>query len=335
MKNVLIVGCGLSGAVLARELAEKNYSVTILDKKNHIAGNCYDFIDENGIKTHKYGPHIFHTNNKEVFDYLSRFTEWIDYKHKVKALLKDGRLVTLPVNQETKNIVGQENIIDLFYKPYTKKMWGLELDQIDPSVYNRIKIRDDLNDFYFPDDSFQYLPKEGYTKLVENLINHTNIKINLDFVFNSETNINEYFHVFNSMPIDEYFNYCLGKLEYRSIKFHDIYFPNNKIYPVATVNYTNNGAFTRITEWKNLPNHGVNPNLTKLTLEEPCDYTANNNERYYPVKDLSGKNKELYKKYKLLALNNSKMTFIGRLGSYVYIDMDQAVNMSLLLAKKF
>ena len=171
MKNVLIIGCGLSGAVLARELAEKNYSVTILDKKNHIAGNCYDFIDENGIKTHKYGPHIFHTNNKDVFEYLSRFTEWIDYKHKVKALLKDGRLVTLPVNQETKNIVGEENIIDLFYKPYTKKMWGLELDQIDPSVYNRIKIRDDLNDFYFPDDSFQYLPKEGYTKLVENLIN--------------------------------------------------------------------------------------------------------------------------------------------------------------------
>jgi len=331
-RRILVVGAGLSGAVVARELADKGHQVTVIDKRNHIAGNVFDFVNDHGIRIHKYGPHLFHTKNKNVFVWLSRFTEWLPYKHKVKAVLDDGRLVTLPVNKETKEVVGEDNIIETFIRPYTEKMWGMKLEDVSPNIINRVPIRDDDNEYYFPDDLYQYVPKDGYTKMVENIFNHKNISIELGKSFSKQME-DEFDHIFNSMPIDEYFNFQFGKLEYRSIKFHHTNLPSPKIFPVSQVNFTNKGPYTRIVEWKNIPGHGVNNLWTSLTYEEPCHYSENNDERYYPVRDVSGKLSSIYRKY--LAIENPKVKFIGRLGNYAYLDMDQCINNSIKLIENF
>ena len=331
-RRILVVGAGLSGAVVARELADKGHQVTVIDKRNHIAGNVFDYINEHGIRIHKYGPHLFHTKNKNVFMWLSRFTEWLPYKHKVKAILDNGRLVTLPVNKETKEAVGEDNIIETFIRPYTEKMWGMKLEDVSPNIINRVPIRDDDNEYYFPDDLYQYVPKDGYTKMVENIFNHKNISIELGKSFSKQME-DEFDHIFNSMPIDEYFNFQFGKLEYRSIRFHHTNLPSPKIFPVSQVNFTNKGPYTRIVEWKNIPGHGVNNLWTSLTYEEPCHYSENNDERYYPVRDVSGKLSSIYRKY--LAIENPKVTFIGRLGNYAYLDMDQCINNSIKLIENF
>jgi UDP-galactopyranose mutase len=332
MKSILIVGAGFSGAVIARELAEAGHRVTIIDQRNHIGGNAYDY-DHEGIRIHKYGPHLFHTNNKEVVDWLSKFTEWVDYKHKVKAQLDDGTYVTLPVNRETKEIVGEENILDTFFRPYTLKMWGKTLDELDPSIINRIPTRDDDNELYFPNDEYQMMPKDGYTKLFENIFKHKYIKVFTGTKFSTSME-KKYDHVFNSMPIDEYFKYKHGELPYRSIKFHHKTVPMARVLPTATVNFTHDGPYTRVTEWKNIPNHGKDPKQTIITYEEPCDYKDNNKERYYPVKDVDGVNRETYKKYKEM-VDTDRMTFIGRCGMYVYVDMHQAISSALATAKRF
>jgi UDP-galactopyranose mutase len=163
-KKILVVGARFTGSVIARQLAEAGMNVEVIDMRGHIAGNAYDYqheIEGGNIRVHKYGPHLFHTNNAKVFEYLSKFTNWIPYKHKVKAQLKDGSLVTLPVNAETKRIVGEENILDVFYRPYTRKMWGMELEELNPDIINRVPIRNDMNQYYFPDDKYQYLPDCG------------------------------------------------------------------------------------------------------------------------------------------------------------------------------
>jgi UDP-galactopyranose mutase len=330
--NILVVGAGLYGATVARQLAEAGHIVDVLDKRDHIAGNAYDYENEYGIRIHKYGPHLFHTNNKVVFDWLSQFTEWVEYKHKVKAQLDDGRYVTLPVNRETKEIVGEENVLDIFYRPYTKKMWGVELDELNPDIIKRVPIRDDDNEYYFPDDEYQFIPVKGYTQMVHNILSHLNITVKLSTSYNKGMN-EHYDHVFNSMPIDEYFDFKHGELPYRSIKFHTADLPVPRALPTATVNFTHDAPTTRVTEWKNIPCHGVNKYITTLTFEEPCDYKDNNMERYYPVKDRDGNNRALYEKYKNETPEN--MTFIGRCGLYAYLDMDQAVNSALATARKF
>ena len=332
--NILVVGAGFAGATIARQLAENGHKICVIDQRDHIAGNAYDYTNEHGIRVHKYGPHLFHTNNKEVFDWITRFGEFGEYKHKVKAQLADGRYVTLPVNKETKEVVGEENIIDIFYRPYTKKMWGMELEELDNSIVKRIPVRDDYNEFYFPDDKYQVLPLQGYTKLFENILNHNNIVVHLNTTFDKKME-ELYDHVFNSMPIDVYYDYEYGELPYRSIKFHDTHFPMNKVLPVGTVNFTHDGPYTRVTEWKNYPYHGNNTTMTTLTVEEPCDYKDNDYQRFYPVKDITGENLSIYKKYAAKQVNNPNMTFIGRCGMYVYIDMHQAINSSLQTAKKF
>lgn len=330
--KILIVGAGLSGVTIARELADRGHKVHVIDRRDHVAGNAYDYDNEHGIRVHKYGPHLFHTNNEKVFQWLTRFTDWVEYRHKVKAQLKDGRYVTLPVNKETKDIVGEENILDIFFRPYTKKMWGVELDKLNPDIINRVPIRDDDNELYFPDDKIQYMPRHGYTAMVENILYHHNITVELEKEFNSLLE-KEYDHIFNSMPIDEYYSFKYGKLPYRSIKFETISLPIPNALPSAVVNFTHNGPKTRVTEWKNIPCHGDNKYMTTLTFEEPCDYLENNLERYYPVKDADGKNKKIYEKYKKLQSKN--MTFIGRCGLYAYLDMHQAINSSLAIAKRF
>lgn len=331
----LIVGAGFSGAVLARELFDAGHYVHVIDEKHHFAGHAYDYMDsKTGIRIHKYGPHLFHTKNKKVYDYLGHFTEWVPYKHKVKALLSDGTYVTLPVNEETAEIVGVGNIIDTFYRPYTKKMWGMDLEELDPSIINRVPIRADMNEYYFPDDAYQALPKDGYTNLIENilkpLLDNSDVYLNAPFHKTMET---LYDHVFYSGPIDQYYDYQFGDLPYRSISFTNIDIPAPGILPAATVNFTHNGAATRMTEWSKLPNSKKNPGYTTITVEYPCDYKENNSRRYYPVKDVDGKNRALYMKYKNIP--NEKVTFIGRCGQYVYIDMDQAVNASLALAERW
>ena len=330
--KILVVGAGFSGAVIARQLTQDWHNVTIIDKRDHIGGNCYDYVDANRIRVHKYGPHLFHTNNKDVVDYLSRFTEWVEYKHKVKAILSDGQYVTLPVNAETASIVGKENVIDTFIRPYTKKMWGMDIEELDPDIINRVPIRDDMNELYFPNDEYQLMPVDGYTALFEKMLDHPLITVKLSTEFDKSME-DDYDFIFNSMPIDQYYDYQFGELPYRSIKFENVSLPTPKALPVATVNFTHNGPYTRVTEWKNIPNHGIDDAHTTLTYEMPCDYKDNNLERYYPVKDKDGKNRELYKKY--AELNHPKMEFIGRCGLYVYIDMHMAVASALATAKRF
>ena len=332
MKKILIVGAGLSGCTIARKLAEVGYFVDVIDKRPHVAGNAFDFVNEHGIRIHKYGPHIFHTSDEKVVRFLSQFTEWLSYFHKVKAMLSDGRLVTLPVNIETSRIVGAENVVNTFFRPYTKKMWGLDIEQLDPSILQRIPVRDDLNENYFPNDSFQALPKLGYTAMVERMLDHGNIKIHLDVAFDKNAE-KSYDHIFNSMAIDEYFDFCYGELPYRSIRFHHTSLPVPKIFPVATVNFTHDAPFTRITEWKNFPGHSSNADWTCLTTEEPCDFRDNDRERHYPVKDLQGKNREIYRQYAEHVPQH--MTFIGRCGLYAYLDMHQAVSSAMSIAKDF
>lgn len=331
--RILVVGAGFSGAVVARECAAAGHLVKVIDKRDHIGGNAYDYIDDNGIRIHKYGPHLFHTNNEKVVQWLSQFTEWVPYQHKVKAQLNDGTYVTLPVNKETKEIVGEENVLDIFFRPYTKKMWGKSLDELDPSIINRVPIRDDDNELYFPNDEYQMMPKNGYTEIFKNILNHSNIEVECNVEFHQSME-EEYDYVFNSMPIDMYFNYDYGELPYRSIKFHNVVLQQPRVLPTATVNFTHDGPYTRVTEWKNIPAHGENDYTTVLTYEEPCDYKDNDFERYYPVKDIEGTNRETYKKYKE-RVNEDKMTFIGRCGMYVYVDMHQAISSALATARRF
>jgi len=331
--RILIVGAGFSGAVIARECAAAGHLVKVIDKRDHIGGNAYDYIDSNGIRIHKYGPHLFHTNNEKVVQWLSQFTEWQPYQHKVKAQLNDGTYVTLPVNKETKEIVGEDNVLDIFFRPYTKKMWGKSLDELDPSIINRVPIRDDDNELYFPNDEYQMMPKKGYTEIFHNIFNHSNIEVELNVEFDKSME-EEYDYIFNSMPIDMYFDYDYGELPYRSIKFHNVTLQQPRVLPTATVNFTHDGPYTRVTEWKNIPCHGSNDYTTVLTYEQPCDYKDNDYERYYPVKDLEGTNRETYKKYKD-RVDEDKMTFIGRCGMYVYVDMHQAISSALATARRF
>lgn len=331
-KNILVVGCGFTGAVIARELAEAGHVIRVIDIRDHIGGNAYDYVNELGIRVHKYGPHLFHTKHKDIYDYLGKFTKWVPYQHKVKALLTDGRFVTLPVNRQTKAIVGAENVLDIFFRPYTLKMWGISLEELDPDIANRVPIRDDDNELYFPNDEYQALPNAGYTELIGSILNHPNITVRCPSPFHKSMEA-DFDHVFNSMPIDVYYDYAFGKLEYRSIKFHTVNVPYPSALPAVTVNFTHDGPYTRVTEWQKLPSHGSHPYMSTLTYEEPCDPDENYGERYYPVKDLDGKNRAAYLAYR--DIPNDKVTFVGRCGLFQYLDMAPAVSIALNVAKKF
>lgn len=332
MNNILVVGAGFSGVTIARELAECGYDVTIVDSKSHIGGHCYDYEDATGIRVHKYGPHIFHTSNDKVIDWLSRFTDWIDYEHRVVAELDNGALVPFPPNSETVQTVKPEKVLDTFYRPYSEKMWGMPLERISPKIIQRVPIRQDAEDRYFPKEKFQKLPKQGYTALISNILSHDRIEVKLQTPFKKGM-VSDYGHIFNSMSIDDFFDYKFGYLPYRSIKFHEETHKTEFLTTHPVINYTDSLKFTRHTEWKNFPGHGANSQMTVVTYEEPCDFRDNSFQRYYPVVDPDGKNKHLYEKYR--SQTPSNMTFIGRCGMYVYIDMDQAVSAALSTARKF
>ncbi len=368
MKRVLIVGCGFAGSVLGRELAERGYQVNIIDKRDHIGGNAYDDVDGNGIRVHRYGPHLFHTNNKKVVGWIKRFGSFAPYEHKVQALLPDGRCVPLPVNRRTINAVfnlhltdaadvqaflaslaqpiespanaGEylranigDTLTDLFFRPYTRKMWGLELEDMDAGIVKRIPLRFDDEDRYFPNDSFQIMPQNGYTRVFENMLDHDNIRVSLNTAF-AASMLKDVAHCFNSMPIDEFYAFRFGPLPYRSIRFQAETVPADSMLSDApTLNFTDSGPFTRVTDWSKLPCHVHTPGPRKtITREEPCDYVDNHHERYYPVRTSDGRHQKTYALYRELADRDDRMTFIGRCGTYQYLDMHQVINQSLLEA---
>jgi UDP-galactopyranose mutase len=359
MYDYLIVGAGFSGCVLAQQIATKlNKRVLIVDTRNHIGGNAYDFFDDNGILVHKYGPHIFHTNSKKVYDYLSKFTDWIIYQHRVLAYV-DGKKVPIPINLDTINnlygynlseievkdyydsvkeeiekITNSEEIIlskvgwDLynkFFKYYTKKQWDLWPTELHPSVCARIPVRTNRDSRYFT-DKYQVMPKNGYTKMFEKMIDHPNIQIMLQADYKLMKDSVPHKRVIFTGPIDSFFDYKFGKLPYRSLDFKFETKDHEYFQEVAVVNYPNDYDFTRVTEFKHLT--GQTHNKTTVVYEFPTD----GDDPYYPIPIDS--NLELYQKYKEEAEKLTNVWFVGRLGTYKYYNMDQVVAQALTLFEK-
>jgi UDP-galactopyranose mutase len=365
-ERILVVGAGFAGATYAREIAESGYLVDVIDRRGHIGGNAFDETLENGIRVHHYGPHLLHTNSERVVEWLRQFGEFVAYRHRVTALLPDGQtLVPLPINRKTINMVfglalqGEAEVsaflgrlavkceeprnaaeyltsqigtelTDLFFRPYTKKMWALDLEDMGASVVKRIPLRYDDEDHYFPGDKFQLLPQDGYTGLIMRILDHPKIKVMVSTPFDKAA-LADYDFCFNSMPIDEYFEAAYGPLPYRSIRFHHREEPfENGFRETSVVNFTDTSRFTRQTDWSRFPCHVQQHTGRKtLTNEEPCDYRENNFERYYPVKTSDGRYQATYAKYKELADRERRLRFIGRCGTYQYLDMDQVINQSL------
>lgn len=369
--RVLIVGAGFAGAVHARVLADAGYLVRVIDRRRHIAGNAYDYVDETGVRVHAYGPHLFHTKNRKVLNWLEAYCDFMPYKHKVRALLPNGNTAPLPINRDTINIIyGTElsdesalrellaskslqiakpqnaaehlystvgiPITDLLFRPYTKKMWGLDLEQMSADVVKRIPLRFSNEDTYFDELDIQVMPVGGYVSLFERLLGHENITIDLDTPFSRDM-MQDYLYCFNSMPIDEYYGFCYGELPYRSIRFHHFRDAVRRSQEWSVTNFTDSGPFTRETAWHVLPGHSVSKTDRAIyTREEPCDYRENNFERYYPVKAAGDLNQILYEKYRDLSeRDRHKIRFIGRCGTYQYLDMDQVVNQSLVGAARW
>jgi UDP-galactopyranose mutase len=366
--QVLIVGAGFAGSIIARELADtRGCKITLIDKRDHIAGNAYDPVHPaTGARYHKYGPHIFHTNSGDIVDHLSRFTEWLPYEHKVQVILPGGSAAPMPINRVTLNtfygvdladehamrafldkvrvpigkpanalehlhsIYGVE-LAELFFGRYSRKMWGLDMADMPASVVARLPVRYDNELTYFNDD-YQCMPAEGYLPLFERMLDHPDIAVRLNTTFDKRME-SQYAHVFNSMPIDEYFENAFGPLPYRSIKFEHR-FDESFDYTVPTVNFTDEGKYTRKTAWPLYPACGGVVG-SHVTYEIPCSYEENNMERYYPIKTIDGWPQHRYKQYEDLAKNKTNMTFIGRCGQYIYYDMHQVVGNSLSIAKKF
>jgi len=359
MYDYVIVGAGFAGCVLAERLAaEANKKVLILDKRKHIGGNAYDHYDEAGILVHKYGPHIFHTNSKEVYTYLSKFTAWRNYQHKVLASV-DGQLFPIPINlntinsmygldlnsdevtgflkekSETKtNILTSEDVVvsnvgrelyEKFFKGYTKKQWDLDPSELNASVTARIPTRNNKDDRYFT-DSYQVMPLHGYTKMFEKMLDHPNIHIMLNTDYKDVLTTLNYGKMIFTGPVDEYFDWCYGKLPYRSIDFKFETYDKDVFQETGTINYPNDYDFTRITEFKYLS--GQAHQKTSVVYEFP----KAEGDPYYPIPKPD--NAELYQKYKELADGLKDTYFVGRLATYKYYNMDQVVAQALTTYKK-
>ncbi|MFB2923214.1 UDP-galactopyranose mutase [Aerosakkonema funiforme] len=359
MFDYLIVGAGFAGSVLAERLASQlGKKVLIVDKRNHIGGNAYDCYDDAGLLVHKYGPHIFHTNSREVFEYLSNFTEWRPYEHRVRASV-DGQLVPMPINLDTINKlyglnltsfqleeffasvaekkeyirtsedvvvskVGRE-LYEKFFRNYTRKQWGIDPSELDKSVTARVPTRTNRDDRYFT-DTYQAMPLHGYTRMFEKMLSHPNIKIMLNTDYREIANVIPYREMIYTGPIDAFFDYRYGKLPYRSLDFkHETL--NKPVHQSApVVNYPNEHLYTRCTEFKYLT--GQEHPKTSIVYEFP----QAEGDPYYPVP--RPENNELYKKYKELADGIPGVYFVGRLATYKYYNMDQCVAQALTIFKQ-
>jgi len=358
MYDYLIVGAGFAGSVMAERLASQlNKKVLIVEKRNHIAGNAYDEYDEHGILVHRYGPHIFHTNSKKVFDYLSHFTEWIPYEHKVLANL-NGELYPVPINRITLNklynlnlkteeevkafydsvkekrnpILTSEDIIvnkvgkdlfEKFFENYTKKQWNLEPKDLSPVVCGRIPVRTNDDCRYFT-DNYQFMPKEGYTTMFRRMLNHPDIEVVLKTDYKEIINDIKFDKMIYTGPIDYFFDYEFGKLPYRSIKFEYKNFGQQFVQDSAVINYVDNDIdFSRVTEYKYLT--GQESESSTVSYE----YFQNDGEPYYPIPTQG--NSKLYMKYVELTRLLKSVIFCGRLVEYQYYNMDQVVAACLKL----
>lgn len=354
--DYLVVGAGFAGSVLAERLASQHGArVLLIDRRPHVGGNAYDEPNEDGILYHKYGPHIFHTNSQAVVDYLSQFTEWRPYEHRVLAHVR-GQLVPIPINRTTLNrlfgldlrsdgdaarylasraepvdeirtsedvvinAVGRE-LYELFFRGYTRKQWGLDPSELDKQVTSRIPTRTNTDDRYFG-DSFQAMPAEGYTRMFERMLDHPLIDIRLGVDFREVREEVEAGHIIYTGPIDEYFDYRFGKLPYRSLRFDHRTLDQERFQPVAVVNYpAEDVPYTRISEYKHLT--GQADPKTTITYE----YPAAEGDPYYPIP--RPENQAMFKKYEALADVTEGVTFVGRLATYKYYNMDQIVGQAL------
>lgn len=360
--DVMVVGAGFAGAVMAERLAtQSNLKVLVVDKRPHIAGNAYDRFDDAGILMHQYGPHIFHTNSADIVDYLSNFTEWHAYEHRVLAQV-DGQLVPIPINRTTLNAlydaglstdgdaaaflatraepvpvvrtsedvvvsaVGRE-LYEKFFRGYTRKQWGVDPSDLDKSVTARVPTRTNTDDRYFA-DTFQIMPAEGYTRMFENMLDHPNIDLLLGVDYKDVRDAYPHDHLVFTGPIDEYYGYRFGKLPYRSLRFEHETLDQEWLQPVAVVNYPHESVpYTRITEYKHLT--GQTSLRTSITREYPSAI----GDPYYPIP--RDENQALYKRYEALARAEADTTFVGRLATYRYYNMDQIVGQALAAYRRF
>jgi UDP-galactopyranose mutase len=352
--QVLVVGAGFSGAVVAECLASRGYAVRVIDKRHHIGGNAYDTLDAHGVRIHPYGPHIFHTNGQYIVEYLSRFTDWLPYEHRVLAQV-DGKLLPMPINIDTVNglyglhldetsiksffeqvrerrapVATSEDVVlnsvgrdlyEKFFRGYTRKQWGLDPSQLAASVAARVPTRLNRDDRYFT-DTFQRMPALGYTRMFERMLAHPGIRVEVGVDYFDVKNRFQPLHTVYTGPIDRYFAYCYGKLPYRSIRFEHEHLPGTIQYQrVGTVNFPNDHDYTRITEFKHLT--GETHAGTSIVREFPQD----EGDPYYPVPRPA--NEALFKRYEALAAAESSVTFVGRLAQYRYYNMDQCVGAAL------
>ncbi|HEV7666439.1 MAG TPA: UDP-galactopyranose mutase [Chloroflexota bacterium] len=354
MFDYLIVGAGFAGSVLAERLASQaDKKVLLVEKRNHIAGNAYDCYDESGVLIHKYGPHIFHTNSSDVFAYLSHFTSWRPYQHRVLASV-DGQLVPMPINLDTINklygtsytslnleeffqsvaeprevIRTSEDVVvsrigrelyEKFFRNYTRKQWGLDPSELDAAVTSRVPVRTNRDDRYFT-DRYQAMPLHGYTRMFEQMLDHPNIKIMLNTDYREVRDFIPFKQMVYTGPIDEFFDNRFGKLPYRSLDFKFETLPSVQHQPAAVINFPNDYAYTRVTEFKYLT--GQEHAKSTLVYEFP----KGEGDPYYPV--LNPVTGETYKQYKALADATPDVHFVGRLATYKYYNMDQVVAQSL------
>ena len=359
MFDYLIVGAGFAGSVLAERLANvSEKKVLIVDQRDHIGGNAYDYYNKDGILIHKYGPHIFHTNSRKVFDYLSHYTTWRPYEHRVLASV-DGQLVPMPINLDTINklyslqlnshqleaffeskaekvskIVTSEDVVvskvgrelyEKFFKGYTRKHWDLDPSELDASVSARVPTRTNRDDRYFT-DTYQAMPAQGFSRMFQKMLSHPNIKIMLNTDYKEIVDVIPYKTMIYTGPIDSYFNYCYGRLPYRSIEFRFETHETEFFQSTGTINYPNEHPYTRITEFKYLT--GQRHHKTSIVYE----YPQAEGDPYYPIP--RPENAEIYKKYQSLANTMTNTYFTGRLATYRYYNMDQVVAQSLSLFEK-
>lgn len=357
--DFLIIGAGFAGSVCARSLAEAGYSVVVADKREHIGGNAFDSTDAHGVLVHNYGPHIFHTNSEKIVRWLSQFTEWRFYEHKVLACVEE-KLYPIPINKTTINslyglnldekgvaefleskripkesIRTSEDVVlnsvgsdlcDKFFRGYTKKQWGLDLSELSAGVAARIPTRTNDDDRYFT-DTYQLMPARGYTEMFKNMLNHKNIEVMTATSFDEIKPSLDYKKLIFTGPIDEYYDFKFGKLPYRSLRFeHKHLTERDSIQTVGTVNYPNNHEYTRITEFKHLT--GQSTSGTSVVEE----YPSAEGDPYYPIP--KKENEDLYRKYRELADHEVNVHFVGRLAQYKYYNMDQVVASALKLAEE-